>query len=67
MYAILDPVSVAFDGGAPADASAFAVAGRIAVDAVQFRLGDAVAAGANAALSVRVNGQDSNQVLLPVQ
>ena len=55
---LVDEVAVAAE-------SAFAVAGRIGVDAVQFRLSD----GASGKFSVRVtvNGKDSNTVLIPVQ
>jgi hypothetical protein len=49
--------------------NAFAAPGSVAVDAVQFRLGDGtgVPTATNASLSVSINGQPSNTVLLPVQ
>jgi hypothetical protein len=47
--------------------SAFAVPGRIGIDAVQLRIGDETPGAGNAKLRVRINGQDSNEVLLPVQ
>jgi uncharacterized protein (TIGR03437 family) len=46
---------------------AFAVPGRVGIDAVQFRLTSDVPSGANASLLIRINGQDSNTLLLPVQ
>jgi uncharacterized protein (TIGR03437 family) len=54
-------------GDASIDAeSGFAVPGRVSVDAVQFRLNDTVPSG-NASFHVRINGQESNTVLLPVE
>jgi uncharacterized protein (TIGR03437 family) len=46
---------------------AFAVSGRVSIDAVQFRLGDGAPTGINASVRVTINGQDSNTVLLAVQ
>jgi uncharacterized protein (TIGR03437 family) len=64
-YPIVDSVTVyAGDLAIPAE-NAFGAAGRIGVDAVQFRLGDGVDVG-NVALRVTVNGKDSNIVLAPL-
>ncbi len=66
-FLIADPVEVSVGDGGSQPASAFAVAGRIGVDAAQFRVPGEVASGVPAAVLLRVNGQDSNTVLLPVQ
>jgi uncharacterized protein (TIGR03437 family) len=47
--------------------NARAAPGRVAVDSAQFRLGDDAPSMTNAPLRVRINGQESNTVLLPVQ
>ena len=65
-YQIADAASVLI-GDAAIAAGAIAAPGRIGVDAVQFRLGEDAPSGTNAALFVRINGQDSNAVLLPVK
>jgi uncharacterized protein (TIGR03437 family) len=66
-YVLLDAVSVlAGDAVIPA-ANAFAAPGSVAVDVVQFRLGDGAPSATNAPLRVTINGQQSNTVLLPVQ
>jgi hypothetical protein len=39
----------------------------VAIDAVQFTLGNGAPTATNANLKVTVNGQDSNVVLLPLQ
>ncbi len=46
--------------------SAFGQPGTIGIDVVQFRLPDGTVSG-NSQLHLRVNGRDSNTVLLPVQ
>jgi uncharacterized protein (TIGR03437 family) len=68
-YVLLDTASVLVGGVAITPENAFAVAGSVAVDAVQFRLSDGVGAptATNASLIVSINGQQSNTVLLPVQ
>ncbi len=66
-YNMVDTVNVS--GGsvtAPATA-AFALAGSVGIDVVQFTLTDPTLSGTNAAVSVSVNGQASNSVLVPVQ
>lgn len=64
---IVDAPSVMIGDGSVAAENAFAVPGRVAIDAVQFRLGDTAPTGTNAPLFVRINGRDSNTVLLPIQ
>jgi uncharacterized protein (TIGR03437 family) len=54
------------DAAIPAE-NAFAEPGSVAVDAVQFRLGNGAPSATNAPLRVSINGQQSNTVLLPVQ
>jgi uncharacterized protein (TIGR03437 family) len=68
-YVLLDAASVQVGGAAIAAENAFAAPGSVAVDAVQFRLSDGtgVPSATNASLSVSINGQQSNTVLLPVQ
>jgi uncharacterized protein (TIGR03437 family) len=66
-FVLLDSASVlAGDAVIPA-ANAFAAPGTVAVDAVQFRLGDGAPSATNASLRVTIKGQQSNTVLLPVQ
>jgi uncharacterized protein (TIGR03437 family) len=66
-YMIQDSVSVSIGSSTVSAENAFAAPGRVAIDAVQFRLGDDAPTATNATLSVQVNGQNSNTVLLPVQ
>ena len=66
-FVLLDAASVLVgDAVIPAE-NAFAAPGSVAVDAVQFRLGDGAPSATNAPLRVSINGQQSNTVLLPVQ
>jgi uncharacterized protein (TIGR03437 family) len=66
-FVLLDAASVlAGDAVIPAQ-NAFAAPGSVAVDAVQFRLGDGAPSATNAPLRVTINGQQSNTVFLPVQ
>jgi uncharacterized protein (TIGR03437 family) len=67
VYNVTDPMSVAVGSDALTPSSAFALAGSVGVDAVQFTLTDPSLSGTNAALTLTVNGQQSNSVLLPVQ
>ena len=62
---IVDTATVMVNEVAVAGASAFAVAGRIGVDAAQFEISDGVAG--KLSVRVTVNGKDSNTVLIPVQ
>ena len=61
---ITDPASVQVDGTTFPVQSAFGVPGSIGIDAVQFVLGSGATAGQ---LTVTVNGQQSNTVVLPIQ
>ena len=66
-FVLLDAASVLVgDAVIPAE-NAFAAPGSVAVDAVQFRLGDGAPSATNAPLRLGINGQQSNTVLLPVQ
>jgi len=67
VYHIVDAVTVTAGDASIAAENAFAVAGKVGLDAVQFRLGDSVASAANVAIHLTINGRDSNTVLLPVQ
>jgi uncharacterized protein (TIGR03437 family) len=62
---IVDTATVLVDGVAAAEATAFALAGRVGVDAVQFRIRDD--ASGKLSMRITVNGKDSNTVILPVQ
>jgi uncharacterized protein (TIGR03437 family) len=66
-FLLLDVASVLVGDAVLAAENAFAAPARVAVDAVQFRLGDGAPTATNAPLRVRINGQESNTVLLPVQ
>jgi len=59
-----DPAAVQLGGAGFAAQRAFAVPGAIGVDAIQFVLGTGAA---NGQLTVTVNGQPSNTVVLPMQ
>ena len=67
LYAVADPVSAQVGASTLTVESAYALAGSIGVDAVQFRLDNTVPTGANASLQLVVNGVNSNTLLLPVQ
>jgi uncharacterized protein (TIGR03437 family) len=67
VYTLVDAVSVSAGNGTLSASSAFALAGSVGVDAVQFTLTDPSLSGTNATVSVTINGQQSNTVLLPVQ
>jgi uncharacterized protein (TIGR03437 family) len=62
-----DVASVLVGDAAPIEAAATAVAGRVGVDAVQFRLGDDAPTGTIAPLRLRIGGQESNAVLMAVK
>jgi uncharacterized protein (TIGR03437 family) len=66
-FLLLDAVTVLVGGAAIPAQNALAVPGRVAVDAVQFQLGDGAPSATNAPLRISINGQQSNTVLLPVQ
>ena len=66
-YLIVDTATVQVGDAVINAEKAFAVPGRQAIDAVQFRLGDGAPTATNATIKVTVNGVDSNTVLLAVQ
>ena len=66
-FNIVDSVEVSL-GGVPVQAeSPFGAPGKIGVDAVAFRVPPDSAGGGTLDLNVRVNGVESNTVLLPVE
>jgi uncharacterized protein (TIGR03437 family) len=67
VYSIVDPVTVQAGDASITPDSAIAVAGKVGLDAVLFRLPGSVPAASNVSLHVTINGQDSNTVLVPVQ
>ena len=66
-YLIVDSATVQVADAVINAEKAFAVPGRQAIDAVQFRLGDNAPSGTTASLKLTVNGVDSNTVLLAIQ
>jgi len=67
-YTLADAVTIQIGSATPlTPSSAYAVAGSVGVDAVQFVVGSDAPSGTNAALTVTINGQTSNTVLLPIQ
>jgi uncharacterized protein (TIGR03437 family) len=66
-FPLLDAASVLVGNTVLTAENAFAAPGSVAVDAVQFRLGDGAPSATNAPLRLGINGQISNTVLLPVQ
>jgi uncharacterized protein (TIGR03437 family) len=67
VYNIVDAVTVTAGSVTAAASGAFALAGSVGVDAVQFTVTDPATSGTNASVSVTVNAQASNTVLVPVQ
>ena len=67
VYNIVDTVTVTAGSATAPAAAAYALAGSVGVDAVQFTLTDPATSGTNASVSVTVNGQVSNTVLVPVK
>ncbi len=67
VFAIVDPVTVTAGSVTAPAAAAYALAGSVGVDAVQFAITDPAASGTNTNVVVTVNGQASNSVLVPVQ
>jgi uncharacterized protein (TIGR03437 family) len=65
-YMLLDTATVVVADAEIAAESAFGQPSKIGVDLVQFRLADGTPSG-NSQVRVRVNGHDSNTVLLPVE
>jgi uncharacterized protein (TIGR03437 family) len=66
-FVFTDPLGLQVAGVDIAPDAAYAMPGSVGVDVVQFHLTSAVPAAANANVSVTVNGQASNIVVLPVQ
>jgi uncharacterized protein (TIGR03437 family) len=66
-FLLLDAATVLVGGAVIPAENALATPGRVAVDAVQFRLSDAAPSATNAPLRISINAQQSNTVLLPVQ
>jgi uncharacterized protein (TIGR03437 family) len=54
------------DGEVPTS-YAGAAAQKVGVNAVSFTVGDGLPAGSNAPVKVRINGHESNTVILPLQ
>jgi uncharacterized protein (TIGR03437 family) len=67
VYNIVDAVTVSAGSVTGPATAAFAVAGSVGVDAVQFAITDPATSGTNASVSVTINGQASNTVLAPVK
>jgi uncharacterized protein (TIGR03437 family) len=67
IYNVVDAVTVTAGSVTAPAVAAFALAGSIGVDAVQFTLTDPATSGTNASLRITVNGQISNTVLAPVR
>jgi uncharacterized protein (TIGR03437 family) len=67
VYNLVDRVTVLLGDATPNAESAIAVPGRVGLDAVRFRVDNSTPGGVAAPLRVRINGQESNTVGLPVQ
>jgi uncharacterized protein (TIGR03437 family) len=66
-FLLLDAASVLVGNAVLPAENALAAPGRVAVDAVQFRLSDAAPSATNAPLRLSIGEQQSNTVLLPVE
>jgi uncharacterized protein (TIGR03437 family) len=67
-YVLTDGATIQIGSATPlVPAAAFAVPGSVGVDAVQFVLGSDAPSSTSAQLTVTINGQISNMVLLPIQ
>jgi uncharacterized protein (TIGR03437 family) len=64
---ILDPVRIQVGSAVVTPESAFAAAGQVGVDLVQFRLDGSAPSGPAIAISLTVNGVVSNTLTLPIQ
>jgi uncharacterized protein (TIGR03437 family) len=67
VYALVDTASVQVSGVTLPAAAAFALPGAIGIDAVQFVIASGLPTATNAQLTLTVNGQASNTLLLPMQ
>jgi uncharacterized protein (TIGR03437 family) len=66
-FQILDPVTIEVGAATVTPESAYAAAGHIGVDLVQFRLDSSAPSGAAIPISLTVNGVVSNTLTLPIQ
>ena len=66
-YQLVDAATIQVSGVTLQPANAFALPGSIGVDAVQFLIAPGLPTATNAQLTVTVNGQASNTLLLPLQ
>ena len=66
-YTLVDTPTVQLGSVTLPIVNAFALAGSIGLDAVQFVIGDGSPSGTNASLTLTLNGQQSNTLLLPMQ
>ena len=66
-YALTDPASVQVSTASFAAQSAYALAGAVGIDVVQFALGSGAPSGGDFQLTVTINNVVSNTVLLPIQ
>ena len=67
-YVLNDGVTIQIGSATPVvPVAAYAVPGSVGVDAVQFTLGSDAPSGTSAQLTMTINGQVSNMVLLPIQ
>jgi uncharacterized protein (TIGR03437 family) len=67
VFNIVDAVTVSAGSVTAPAIAAFGLAGSVGVDVLQFALTDPTLSGTNASVSMTVNGQASNSVLIPVQ
>jgi uncharacterized protein (TIGR03437 family) len=67
VYNLVDPVSLAIGGDTLSPSAGFALPGSVGIDAVQFTLADRTQSGTTVPLSLTINGQQSNTVMLPVK
>jgi uncharacterized protein (TIGR03437 family) len=65
--ALLDPAELVIAGEVVQPLAAGLAEGRVGVQSVRFRLGDAFAEGGALEVKLRVNGVESNTVLLPLE
>jgi uncharacterized protein (TIGR03437 family) len=66
-FNVVDPVTVLVGGATFPAQAAFAVPGQVALEAVQFRLGDGAPSSTSAPLRIHVNAAESNTAPLPIK
>jgi uncharacterized protein (TIGR03437 family) len=66
-FMLADPVTLMVGDGEVPTSYAGAAAQKVGVNAVSFTVGDGLPAGSNAPVKVRINGHESNTVILPLQ